>query len=83
MPSTSTAVSDRFGQFDGPVHRVDRAGLDLDSALFFAIWAVDPAQVFQGHFTCPFLLDGPTEAFAELMSWQLDLIKVGNLVALL
>ena len=76
-------MSNRFGQFDGAIHRVDVSHLNFDSALLLAIRAVHAPEFLECDFASPFALDGSAEFLTELVSGDFDFIKVGHPVALL
>lgn len=76
-------MGDRFGQFNRAVYRRHLAWLDLNPALLFAVRAVDPSELLQSDIACPLFLNGSAESLTELMSGQLDLIKMRDFIALL
>lgn len=73
----------RFGQLDGPVHRVNLAWFDLDPALLLAVRTIHPAKFPERHLASPLFLDRPAELLAQVMSRDFDLVKMGHSIPLI
>ncbi len=76
-------MGDRFGQLDGPVHRVDLTWFDLDPALLLAVGAIHSAKFLECHLASPFFLDRPTELLPQVMGGYFDLVKMRHPTPLL
>jgi hypothetical protein len=76
-------MGDRFGQFDGPVHRGHWPSFDLDPDQLLAVGTPTTFELAEGQFASPFFLDGSAEPLPHFMRRQLDLVIMRHSVSLL
>jgi hypothetical protein len=58
------------------------AWFDLNAARLLAIWAIHSTERLECYFANPLLLDSSAQLLASVVSSQLNLVKVWNVLAL-
>ncbi|MFG0291420.1 MAG: hypothetical protein ACF8CQ_24865 [Rhodopirellula sp. JB044] len=71
-------MSNRFGQFDGAVHRVDLPPGRFDAALLATVRTLHLPSLLESHIGGPCGLNHLAQSLANFVGGNLDLIEMGR-----